>query len=156
MKPRLPARIAGASAVDRLEPAAVDAELDEVVLVENADHQTERLMEVRAGCARLAWVEQGRREDGGHDARFAVLRELAVLETRLPGDELTLGEVVVLVEPVGELPEGPLAGLGGIVASRPVRQMKDREVPFGSVRAHDASNRVFGRTHRRGVRQNRT
>ena len=89
--------------MDRLEPAAVEAEFDKVALVKDPDHQAQRLLEIRARGARFVRIEQWRRQDVGHDARLAVVRELPVLEPRLPDNELTFGKGVVLVEPVREL-----------------------------------------------------
>ena len=63
---------------------------------------------------------------------------LLVLEPGLPGDELAFDKGVVLVEPVGELFQHPLADFGGIVCPGFVRHAKDREASFGSVRAHVA------------------
>ena len=128
-----------ASPVDRLESPPVQAVFDKVVLVKDPDHQVQRLLEVGARGACFVRVEDGRRQDVGHDARFAIVRELPVSEPRLPRHELAFGEGVVLVEPLGELLQRPLAGLGGILGSRPVRQTERREVSFGSVRAHVAS-----------------
>src|SRR5208282_2422587 len=126
------------SPFDRFEAAAIDAELEKIVLAMNADDDRQRLLEIGASRGRLALIEHRGWKHRGHDRRLAVVRRGLVLEAGLPGDELPLGEGVMLIKALRELLQHPLADFGGIVCPRFVRHAKDREASFGSIRAHAA------------------
>src|SRR5208282_2079262 len=127
------------SPFDRFEAAAIDAELEKIVLAMNADDDRQRLLEIGASRGRLALIEHRGWKHRGHDRRLAVVRRGLVLEAGLPGDELPLGEGVMLVEALRKLLQHPLADFGGIVCPRFVRHAKHREASLHIAHSHDPS-----------------
>ncbi len=89
-----------------------------MLLAMNADDDRQRLLEIGASRGRLALIEHRGWKHRGHDRRLAVVRRGLVLEAGLPGDELPLGEGVMLIEALRELLQHPLADFGGIVCPR--------------------------------------
>ena len=78
--------------LQRLEAAAVDAELGEIVLGIDADDERLRLLEIGAGGIALRLVVDRARIDARDDRRLTVVGPDLILEAGLPDDELALGE----------------------------------------------------------------
>ena len=76
----------------------------------------------------------------------------------MPGNYADRREIMARgIETIRKLFQHSFAGFGGVLPSRPIRQMQHREVSFRSVRAHVASASFVALTnYRTSPRQNRT
>jgi hypothetical protein len=96
------------SPFDRLEAAAIDPELQELVVAIVSDDERQGLLKVGTSRRGLALIKDRARHDRDYDRGLAVVGKFSVLEAGLPGDELAFDKGVMLVEAIRKLLQNAL------------------------------------------------